>query len=75
MATSNKYFGSYSANHNSTFNHGYVFSSKNDAIKTMRIIAEGEAHYGLDCKWAVDDSEGNEIASGGKINGKRYRTI
>lgn len=74
MTTSN-YFGSFSANHNSTFGSGYKFSSKNEAIKTMREIAESEAHYGKDCKWYVTDSFGNEIAAGGKINGKRFRNI
>lgn len=68
-----KYTANYKANNGTTMMEDISFTSKQDAIKTIRGIAVGNTYAGNEFTWWVEDENCDEVARGGgkkSIDGK-----
>ena len=55
MKNQTTYTGSWSANNNSTFSHGYTDTNKKRLAKKMKELAEGNVFVGNKAHWAVTE--------------------
>ena len=71
-----KYFANYNANNGTRFQEPIEGTNKDQIIKDIREIAEGNRFDGSTCSWEVWTENGKEVASGGcNSNGRRYRNL
>ena len=60
-----KYFANFSTNNGSCLMKPAEYTSKKDAVSSIRRWAVGETFAGNEFTWYVEDENGNEVARGG----------
>lgn len=71
-----KYYANFTANNSTSFAEPIESNNKTILIREIREIAEGETFAGNECRWWVENAEGETIAAGGMFScGQRYRTV
>ena len=69
------YYATFLANHSTRSAKPFEGTNKKELIRSIRKIAEGETFYRGDCSWCVQSEDGGIVASGGLLNGIRYRSF
>jgi hypothetical protein len=74
-----KYYANYTANNGTTLMNPLTGTNKNELIKDIRHLANGERFDKNTCSWCVwieKNGDAVEVAAGGTdCNGRMYRTI
>lgn len=60
-----KYYANFSANNGTHLMRNEEFTSKKEAITTIRQWAKDETFFGNSFRWSVFDEDGRDIAVGG----------
>lgn len=70
------YYANFLANNSTTYAKSIKSNNKATLIRDIRKIAEGNRFIGFECRWWVENEEGETIAAGGITRwGQRFRSI
>lgn len=70
------YYANFLANNSTSYAESIESNNKAQLIRDIREIAEGETFIGNECRWWVENEEGETIAAGGITRwGQRFRSI
>lgn len=71
-----KYYATFTVNYGQTYTPTHLeYSNKAKAIRNVREIAEGQVNGTQNCNWYVFDNSGKTVASGGRCDGIRFRSL